>query len=407
MPEFISKRPAPSPKVYDSNPLINPAFEDRYQSAMATYDPSQIEDVWSDRLANWLGFRSHADKLRAELQLQQNEAVNQIINQQAEQEYNSESAKAERMREAGLNPDLQGLGEASEATEGSEPDSRPDFSQLLSGDDFIKSFAGAFTSAISACSSIQGLLSTGIDIRDKIFNYNDRLQSKSWNILRNTNSLDDLRRMFFEDEGFPAYSDSYLKDYGLRSKRDRRFFRQFIATRKGAFEGHLEKYKSFEDYLKAQDDFFTDYSKWYREGFDITPSLRDWSIYTHDVEEAAYKAQEAASKAQKAESEFKQSYAEHLNATDAAAAFNAQQNYAGNYYNTKSGFTQGLSENAVARFNATKTRLQKELYDRLNERSNKGDIFATMLLTHLLAGTNPIGEASSVVDIAKTIGKVL
>lgn len=379
---------------------LSDAFADRYNSALSTYDPNSVEDTFIDRLANFFGFRSSADKMRLEINQARQEQLNQLVNQQAEQEYNTEAAKAQRERQAGLNPDLIGLGDASEATEGSEPEQRLDFSQLVSGDDFIKSFSGAFSSAIAACSSIQGLLSTGIDIRDKIFNHNNLLQAKSWNILRNTNSLDDLKRMFFEDEAYPFYNDDILKDYGLRSKRDRKFFRQFVSTRKAAFEGQLEKYKTFDDYLKAQDSLFGEMSKWYRSkdnAFDVGPSLKIFNDYEHSVYEAGLKAQES-------KSNYEKGFYDKLNPEQAASAVNNSNEYQSDYFSTKSGFTQGSSENAVARFNKKKTELQKQLYDRLSGRADKGDIFAMMLLTHLLAGTNPVGDA---LDVVKGVAKFL
>ena len=90
MPDIFVKNPSPGKRTLKSNRYSYPSFDEtglssdfkgRYDSAVATYDPNIIQDAFTDRLANLLGFRSAADKARLELAQSRNEAINQQQNE--------------------------------------------------------------------------------------------------------------------------------------------------------------------------------------------------------------------------------------------------------------------------------------------------------------------------------------
>ena len=86
-------------KLYKANPYVN-----------MTYNKS----AWQSFLGS-LGFRTDYDRWLEEAQVNKNEYDAQVASIQMQNEYNSPSAEAARMRQAGLNPDLTGLENVAES----------------------------------------------------------------------------------------------------------------------------------------------------------------------------------------------------------------------------------------------------------------------------------------------------
>lgn len=79
--------------------------------------------VW-DSIGNLFGFRTREDKYREEMQQASREFETQLLSMAREEKYNSPLEQAARQREAGINPDLNGVGQDS-AAEFAEPETRP------------------------------------------------------------------------------------------------------------------------------------------------------------------------------------------------------------------------------------------------------------------------------------------
>lgn len=73
------------------------------------------ETPWQNLLSS-LGFRTSADAYRESMSLQSNEYINQVVQKAYNERYESPVAEAQRARVAGLNPDLQGLGDVAGAS---------------------------------------------------------------------------------------------------------------------------------------------------------------------------------------------------------------------------------------------------------------------------------------------------
>lgn len=103
-------------------------FKGTQYEQMASSNPYENYDytnsLW-DYLGDTFGFRTAQDKHREDMALASREYISQLDSLKREEEYNSESAKVARMRQAGLNPDLQGLENASNASEFTEPETSP------------------------------------------------------------------------------------------------------------------------------------------------------------------------------------------------------------------------------------------------------------------------------------------
>lgn len=152
------------------NPYLGTQYEEQWNSN--PYANNNREDSVWDRIGNLFGFRTGADKWQDELDVRSQEYDAQLASVVREEEYNSESAKVARMKAAGLNPDLQGLGDASSASEMTEPETSPESaaessSALDSVGKFISLGAG-FTESLLKIGNMflsleqQGLLNEGL-----------------------------------------------------------------------------------------------------------------------------------------------------------------------------------------------------------------------------------------------------
>lgn len=123
---------------------------------------------WQDMLS-WLGFRTDADRFQEEAQMNALQWDAGIYQQMYQDKYNSETAKAERMREAGENPDLLGTGGVSEASnpvedpQGMTPGTTEEgvIPQIASG------FISAFNTAVGIATQIVQLDGLRSDIEGK------------------------------------------------------------------------------------------------------------------------------------------------------------------------------------------------------------------------------------------------
>lgn len=160
-----------------SNPLrrksenINFGESDSMSSAKEDLKGTQYEDllnsnpyenmdyqngIW-DSLGDFFGFRTGQDKLREDLSLRSSEFISQVMSLKREEEYNSEAAKVARMKAAGLNPDLQGLGDASQASEFSEPENSPESND---GSEGLRAVQTAASLVFSGLDMATGLFTT-------------------------------------------------------------------------------------------------------------------------------------------------------------------------------------------------------------------------------------------------------
>ena len=96
-----------------------------------------------------LGFRTDAERWQEDAQVNANEYDAGIFSMMQQNEFNSPQAQAERMRQAGLNPDLLGIGDVQEAA---SPTEDPNGMSQNVGDefaDFGNTIASVFSRAMA------------------------------------------------------------------------------------------------------------------------------------------------------------------------------------------------------------------------------------------------------------------
>lgn len=209
--EIAGKAPQVSKSMYqrlfDNNP---------YRSPDLTYNKSEWQDLLSA-----LGFRTKADAWAESVQENALQWDAGIYQQMYADQFNSESAKAQRMRDAGENPDLLGTGNVSEA---SAPFQDPEGINLGEGEEGVISqiastVASAFNSAVGIATQFANLQNMSQDIEGKgISNARSMMDIISQRVLGMTPS-----------EGFKSDDDfkQWKKDvtYSLREPYGRAFFR--------------------------------------------------------------------------------------------------------------------------------------------------------------------------------------
>lgn len=141
-----------SSRSSSDNPYSGTQYEDLWNSN--PYANNDREDSLWDSIGNLFGFRTGADKWQDELDVRSKEYDAQIASIAREEEYNSESSKVQRMREAGLNPDLQGIQSASSASEFSEPETSPESNSELDSPLSAFAFGESFTSSFSTIANL-------------------------------------------------------------------------------------------------------------------------------------------------------------------------------------------------------------------------------------------------------------
>lgn len=141
--------PAGYQSLLDSNPYTNLDYK---------------QSNWQ-RFLSFLGFRTGYDQRKEDLQLQANEYNANVAAMAFENQYNSEAAKSQRMRAAGLNPDLQGIGDASESAGMAEDTNPPqptgsDIDQVLQ---IGSALMNGISTAMTFASGLAGLESIDLD----------------------------------------------------------------------------------------------------------------------------------------------------------------------------------------------------------------------------------------------------
>lgn len=119
------------------------------------YRPT-VFDAWTSQF----GGTATQDKMMAQYALDYDKYLSEVLNNLQTRDYNSEEAKVTRMRNAGLNPDLQGLSQASEQTAAIPDETLPDPSGIMSqNQDRMLSIGNSISQ--NALSLVTGMFSLG------------------------------------------------------------------------------------------------------------------------------------------------------------------------------------------------------------------------------------------------------
>lgn len=160
--------------------MKNSGYDNIYNPYLE-YDYS--DSLWDD-FGDFVGFHTFQDSLALDMQTKAREFMSNLSKEKFDNEYNSPDQQAARMRAAGMNPDLQGTGDAQGASQFDQPMPGISYDPTEDTKTFGNSLGAAFQSAISLTqfgSSLpmvfQNLRSAEVDRTDKIFNIAQRVAS--------------------------------------------------------------------------------------------------------------------------------------------------------------------------------------------------------------------------------------
>lgn len=120
---------------------------------------------WWQTMASDFGLRTEADAWRENMGVQSAEYNAALLQKEYDNEYNSPIAQASRMRAAGLNPDLQGIGDANTSASMGEDPSTPMQStgQEHVVQNVVSGVFNAFNTALGVAKGLQGMHSVFLD----------------------------------------------------------------------------------------------------------------------------------------------------------------------------------------------------------------------------------------------------
>lgn len=335
--------------LWESNPYRNPTTKQTF---------------W-DEVANWLGFRSSYDIAEAQRMQASNEYLAQIAQLKSEDEYNSEAAKAARMRAAGQNPDLLGTEGASEAAEFAQEQTSPDLSALDQTGKAVQ-FVGALTQVISTGVN----MTTGIASALGLF---EELKSKSYS---NADKLIDLAEKFVgsfapnpsagqSPEQLAEFMHKYAGDWADRNHikgKNKKVFMDNVSSFYAWHKASIYDRDSKNQEAKKEWGRITN-SKYTTQAEDNEEILR----ITGEGVDAIDKAEMDNIKAKAAEAKYNREYQEGRNGGQAAEAENKENE----------------SRTKVAEFSITAKQAVDTMVEKLEPYVKKGNLFALTLQSAL------------------------
>lgn len=312
--------------LWDSNPFVN------YQYQLGFWD----------KIGNVLGFRTSEDRTREEYEQRSNEYIAQLQSLAREEEYNSEASQAQRQKEAGLNPALNGVNPSQASEMNESPMSLPDIARN-NGDDVTSAF-GTFSNIVSTVIGLgSGLLSLqgqrNNNVLSRLSGVKD-IYSFGKELGLDLSNESDVNLLF----GVPSNGlsttqllQSRLRKMGFSRGDAKRFavsFNQGLSYR-DSLKGSKELLNDYNDLSKASKTFYsnlgqgvtgTNIQKYTQETLGII------SQYELDV--------------MRLQNKYQSDYYNTVSGILKGDTENAQNKYHDDYYHSASGILQGQAENA-------------------------------------------------------------
>lgn len=255
--------------LFNSNPYLNFTRKD---------------GLW-DKMGDFFGFRTAQDKAWDSQLNSAREYAGQVAQLQFENHYNSPEAMAERLRQAGINPDLNGIGDVSSAGEFAQEQTSPEFSE---NEDVLNKAGNILTMLISASGSALGIASQFKELEN--MNLKNDAQEIS-NYLQLSGLVPDYISQFLLPDNPHGLMDNggvldvkTVTDFATNpnfspflSKRNRIAFGRSINQMFDSVKDYANRYKYQNEYLNSRKDYITSHADSRFHGFNdgITPDQAD------------------------------------------------------------------------------------------------------------------------------------
>lgn len=375
--------------LFNSNPYLNFTRQD---------------GLW-DKIGDFFGFRTAQDKSRDSQLNAAREYAGQVAQLQFENQYNSPQAMAERSRQAGLNPDLNGIGDVAPAGEFAQEQTSPEFSE---NDDVLSKAGNILTMLISASGSALGIASQFKQLEN--MNLKNDAQEIS-NYLQLSGLVPDYISQFISPDNVHGLledgdilSKKSVLDFAtrpqfspFRSKRNRSAFGKSINLMFDNVKDYATRYKYQNEYLNSRKDYISGRadSRYHPLGWDEMPDKADENMI----------------------SDFKPLI--DFMITHQMDQLRAEDSLFVNQYDYQTGLNlegqPSLEANAqadVSRSRSKQAQYQKELNDALSKTlrnllksAESGDVLALIrwcqVMSYVNGSSTPLSDISNVLKLAK------
>lgn len=301
--------------VINSNNSGSPSVSSRYQGLIDANPYRNItyqKSGWQNFLSA-LGFRTQADAWKENMDIQAREYDAAILQKEYDEQYNNPLSQVERMRTAGLNPDIDG-GQSIDSGSAAPLGEDPSTPMQTTGDEGVlmqvaNGVMSAFTTAMGIVSSFQGVATKH---------------------LQNLLSVEDFATQNF-DKFIPFIGESadrirsdYISDSlemaKMFSKNNlpRRYRQRFVNTIQGFWNsapGDADAFKAWTDRISSRRKYSMDSQTLYDEFSDVLyPISKELADLQADIFKLNLEEQKTDASASIKENENREEYADALDA---------------------------------------------------------------------------------------------
>lgn len=335
---------------------------------------SYQQSFW-DRFGNWLGFNTKEDSYRLELERLANEFDADLQLQDITNEYNSEESQANRQREAGINPDLNGVDSAaatSDKPKGADSSNLSNIESMTTGQEIVplvQTFSSVLTTALGDVSGMIGMFqdttsrhlanqSQMLHSMEYAYDFGGKVMEKGFStgafdaaakeanlanaVLKDGKWVDKATglELLPEERAVGSY-DAFLNRFGFKNNRlSKKLWNSYRSGAMDFLNGEIGRRKQFQNHnelVEAQVETKTNEAKGF-EVDNLNPVFQPLAPFIKDNFEYCIKADYYANR----------NFAEFERIRDAARAAIAENNknkYIGDYYGELNGETAAEAAN--------------------------------------------------------------
>lgn len=325
----------------------------------------------------WLGFRTDYDRWKEDAQVNANEYDAGIYEMMQQNQFNSPEAQASRMRDAGMNPDLLGIGDVAN---GASPNEDPNGMSQNVGDEFMdfgNSMVSIFSRAMAIVKDFKSLeqMNTIIDSQNtdnavKMIGAIDSFIESNLSaedladMVNYTNKINSLSESVSGDESLP-YDQSQVAELGF-SERQRKQYYSLMRSRLLSMSTDKKAYEMFKNRIDAMSGSKESLTNPFAFNSEGSESAVD--ILVKGLTKAHKKALEFGAQAQASQSVV------------SAQEFNTLETMNGGISSAKAQISEYDSKKTISQWNKECARIKKDMIEQLEKSALAGDMLSKAML---------------------------
>lgn len=361
-----------------------------------------------DKVANAFGMRSSYDKFMEEQQMNSQEYINNLTQKAYNEDYESPEAEAQRMRDAGMNPDLlgtEGVNGASPMPEESGID--PSAFETVSVQDVFSFISTGVSMAFGMAKDVQALKSGRLAIKSADAELASQMRDLTMQSILDLAPPESLRFDKTTGEMIDWTSDiddssirKYGRNKGLRGQNLKTFQKSFANMMNG-LSASDQKYELWYNHAQNKQNYVRKFgSEFYGYGADDAAMmvLNDGIIWLSDkIEDLRKNADLAGEEARMYENQNNSTYQaelQEMNVPEMQGQSTANEEKIRNYQSKVKEYINEMMDNIL---------------DQWKEMANEGDDWAVNLLYAfgMMKLANSVGSESGFGSITRGIGNLL